>query len=368
MKIRRLCNSILLLAILLLTAVGAQAQKIQTVDTEGNPVGYASVANADNGKIIGTTDLQGFLADVGGARSISITHVAFSPQVVTVSSLPQDGRIVLQDGSFELPEVTVSKKEQIYVQTYYRVIYMKDDTLVYYRSGVTDNEYNIRKKSVSASHDHFSKGQYGILKFTLDKLLGGLFNSYSDLSTQNLCLGTSEKRGNFTLKQETDTRKSIKYNDSIVGYMVDDLNDHQRRLSIDNVVYNNLYHADNDSEKKAKKRKEKEENEKNRVSTRYMVYNIDDDGHCGVADFVSKQVHVDYDRYSKIDKKFVHTRIWVEVFATDRAYVTKQELKEKKRDNKVNMTYEDLKEYERQKGVPALPDNVIASIEKLMSK
>jgi hypothetical protein len=356
------------LAVMVLTALTSQAQKIQTVDTEGNPVSYASVANADNGKIIGATDLHGILSDVGGARSISITHVAFSPQVVNMSSLPKDGRIILQDGKFDLPEVVVSKKELIYVQTYYRVIYMHDDTLVYFRAGVTDNVYDIKKKSVSSSHEHFSKAVYGILKFTLDKIAGGYMDKNSDLSTSNLCLSGVEKNGKLTTESETDGRKTVKYNGEIVGFMVDDTKDHQRRLSIDNNLYRQLYHADNDSEKQAKKREKREESKKNEESTRYMVYDIDDDGHCGVADFVSKQVHTDYDQFSKMYKKDIHTRLWIEVYATDRAYVTKQELKEKKSDNKIKLTYENLLDFESQHGIPPMPENSQKSLAELMKK
>ena len=64
----------LVLAFALAFASMAMAQRIQTVDTEGNPVGYASVANADNGNVIGATDLKGVLENVGGAKNISISQ------------------------------------------------------------------------------------------------------------------------------------------------------------------------------------------------------------------------------------------------------------------------------------------------------
>ena len=357
-----------MLASILFTVIGVQAQKIQTVDTESNPVAYASVSNADNGKLIGTTDLNGFLADVGGARSIAITHVAFSPQVVTVSSLSQDGRITLQDAKFELPEVTVTKKEFIYVQTYYRLFMMTDDTLIYYRSGVTDNTYNIKKKTVSSDHEHFSKSKYGIMKFTLDNVLGGLINSYSDLSVNNLATKSKDSENKLTFERETPERQRILYQDTLIGYIVDDMKDHKRRLSIDNKLYAKLYHAETDSEKKAQKREKRNEKKKNEISTRYMVYNLDDDGNCGVADFVSKQIHSDYDKYSTLDKKDEHHRMWIEVYATDRAYVTKQELKEKKRENQVKMSYEALEQFERQHGIPPMPENTQKALKELVNK
>ncbi|MBQ4294747.1 MAG: hypothetical protein II755_04085 [Prevotella sp.] len=356
----------LVLAFALAFASMAMAQRIQTVDTEGNPVGYASVANADNGNVIGATDLKGVLENVGGAKNISISHVAFTPVVVSVASLPPDGTIVLTDAKFELPEVTVKKKEYVYVQTYYRVFLMFDDTLMYYRSGVTDNTYNIRKKTVSSQHEHFSKAKMGLLKFILDGIVGGVIDDYSNLSTNNVCLGNND--GKLTLEKEEANRQRVLFKDTLVGYIVDDHDDHLRRLSIDNETYSRLYHADKDSEKKAKKREKRKEQRKNEVSTRYMVYQIDDDGNCRPEDFVSKQIRTDYDKYSNINKKEEHHTMLVEIFSTDRAYVDKDELKEKKRENKIKMDYNSLMQFEKNHGIPPLPDNALKSLQEIVNK
>ena len=344
----------------------AIAQRIQTVDTEGNPVGYASVANADNGNVIGATDLKGFLNIGGGVKNLSISHVAFSPVVVSVQSLPSNGIIVLTDAKFELPEVTVKKKEFVYVQTYYRVFMMFDDTLMYYRSGITDNTYNIRKKTVSSQHEHFSKAKMGLVKFILDGILGGVIDNYSNLSTNNICL--SNEDGKLTLKKEEANRQRVLFKDTLVGYIVDDHADHLRRLSIDNETYTRLYHADKDSEKKAKKREKRNEQKKNETSTRYMVYQIDDDGNCRPEDFVSKQIRSDYDKYSNINKKDEHHTMLVEIFSTDRAYVDKEELKEKKRENKIKMDYNSVMQFEKNHGIPPLPDNALKSLQEIVNK
>lgn len=41
---------------------------------------------------------------------------------------------------------------------------------------------------------------------------------------------------------------------------------------------------------------------------------------------------------------------------TDRAYVTKDELKQKKKENKTKMTYRNLLDFERSHHIPALPE------------
>ena len=47
----------------MMVTMGAKAQKIQTVDKDGQPIPYASII-AEDGKFIGTTDLNGVLNDV----------------------------------------------------------------------------------------------------------------------------------------------------------------------------------------------------------------------------------------------------------------------------------------------------------------
>ena len=99
-----------------------------------------------------------------------------------------------------------------------------------------------------------------------------------------------------------------------------------------------------------------------------MVYQIDDDGKCRPEDFVSKQIRFDYDKCSRALKKDEHHRLWVEVYSTDRAYVDKKELKEKIRDNKVKMDYQNLMEFEKNHGIPPLPENAQKSLQELVSK
>jgi hypothetical protein len=48
--------------------------------------------------------------------------------------------------------------------------------------------------------------------------------------------------------------------------------------------------------------------------------------------------------------------IFLQVFTTDRAYVTKAELKQKKKENKIKMTYRNLLDFERSHHIPALSE------------
>jgi uncharacterized membrane protein len=100
--------------LLLMMAASVSAQKLRVVDKAGQPVPYASIIS-ENGDFIGTTDLEGTLADLKGADIVSITHVAYQPKKVKVG---QGEVVALDDADFDLPELTVTKKPLSYVQTY----------------------------------------------------------------------------------------------------------------------------------------------------------------------------------------------------------------------------------------------------------
>lgn len=354
-----LLRRILVIILVICIALPLGAQRIQTFDTDGNPVGYVTVLGSE-GNIIGMTDLDGILADVKGATSVTVTHVAFKTQTVNVASL-QNGRIVMQDADYSLPEITIAQKDYIYVQTYYRVIYMWDDTLVYYRAGVTDNTYNIKKKTVKSDHEHFSMAESGAIKFALNSIAGKAISKRSDLPTSNLCLNSQSTR--FTLTPETPGRQRVNYKDRHVGFLIDDAAAHERRLSLDRGLLRSIIATE--TGKKASKR---DARRINRDESWCAVYRLDEDGNCRVEDFVMSQMHSDEDTYRTYLKKYVHTRMWVEVYTTDRAYVDKKELKERKRNNRVSMTFDALQQFETSHNIPALPVKMQQIIVEMASK
>jgi len=127
---------LLMVAVALMTAMNGKAQRLQVVDTEGNPVPYASVLNA-KAEYIGITDLEGVVADVKGAKDITITHVAYKTKNVKPSG--KDMVITLEDADFELPEITITKKDYTYLQVYYRVVAISKEDVLFYRVGLVDN-------------------------------------------------------------------------------------------------------------------------------------------------------------------------------------------------------------------------------------
>ena len=127
-----------------MVAMSAKAQRIEVVDSDGNGIHLVSVLTED-GNMIGTTSLEGVIADVKGAEKILLTHVAFKSKLVDVSSL-QDGKVTMDDLDYNLAEIVVVPKPLVYVETYYRVYAFANDSLRYYLAGIMPNSYNKEKK------------------------------------------------------------------------------------------------------------------------------------------------------------------------------------------------------------------------------
>ncbi len=66
---------LLMVAVVIMTAVSAEAQKIEVVDSNGHGIPLVSVL-AEDGNLIGTTDLNGIVDNVKGAKKVALTHVA----------------------------------------------------------------------------------------------------------------------------------------------------------------------------------------------------------------------------------------------------------------------------------------------------
>ena len=138
-------NKILMMvAVAMMTAVGAKAQKIEVVDANGNGIPLVSVTTED-GAYIGKTDLNGVLADVKGVQKVGLSHVAYKPQMVTVPSLAE-GRVTMEDANFGLDKIVVMPKPFIYVEYYYRGFRYIGDSLRAYGAGIMPVAYEINKE------------------------------------------------------------------------------------------------------------------------------------------------------------------------------------------------------------------------------
>ncbi len=352
-------------------AAGLWAQKIEVVDTDGNPVPYAKIFDA-NANCIGMTSLDGVLLDAKGAGEVSIQHVAFKSKEVKLSG--QDVRIVLEDADFELEELVVSPKPLVYVQTYYRVyFYSEKDGIYYYRAGLTDNYYDKKTKKLQTHTEHLSKGFLGIATKTINTILGPALNRCSHINMQNReeALLRSGKVIQLKITQTGPGKKDITDCKGLVGTITDDKEMGQRCFVIDNsLIKLHIFEARGDT-KEIEKRQKREariekRGQKNKETTHYEIYAIDSEGNYAPEDLVVHEFNDTYD--SEEDGKVYHNIDGIQVFATDRAYVTKEELKQRRKDNKMKMTYQNIREFERQHNIPPLAPVVQKKLDELWSK
>ncbi len=353
-----------LVAILALATV-ARAQKITVVDSDGNGVSYASVLTPE-AEYIGITDLDGVLADAKGAKVVTISHVAFKPKDVKLDG--KDVRVVLEDADFNLEEITVEPKPFIYVQTYYRLyVFTEKEGIIYYRAGLTDNTYDPKKKKVTASTSHIAKAKYGIIK-TLMGAFGSKLDELSQIKVGKVetRLQNKGKGIGINITDIAPGKKRINDKWGPLGYITDDKESGLRRFSYDSHKVVMHYLEAKGESKLLKKVEQRDAKKQNRTETDYCVYQIDEDGNYGPEDFVMLEDLKSYDEVE--DGETDHNIHGLQVFTIERAYVTKEELKQRKKANKMKMNLSNIQQFEQQHNIPALPASVQKAIDKLISK
>ena len=345
-----------------LIAIGAKAQKIEVVDTDGNGIPYASILTPD-ADYIGVTNLEGILSDAKGAKDITVSHVAFKTKRVKLDG--KDVRITLEEADFSLEEITVEPKPFIYVQTYYRLyIHNEEDGIIYYRAGLTDNCYDPRKKVVTAKTSHISKAKMAIIKAIVG-MLGSALDELSQIKAEKVedrILKKGKLMG-MTITDVAPGKKRIDDKWGTLGYITDDKDSGLRRFSYDFHKLFMHYMEAKGMDKELAKKKKRDEKKKNRTETDYSVYQIDENGNYGPEDFVMMEDLTNYD--VEEDGKTVHSINGMQVYTIERAYVTKEELKLRKKQNKMKMTLQNIKQFEQQHNIPPLPASVQKAIDGL---
>lgn len=340
--------------------VSVNAQKLEIVDKDGNAVPYASVMTAD-ATLIGVTGMDGVIADVKGAKTVVISHVAYQPKTVAVGA---DGlRVTLKDAYFNLPEITVTKKDYTYLQTYYRVVIINKEGVLYYRSGIMDNFLNETNGKQESSKQHITMAKSGTMKVAFNLLLGDKIDAKAQIQTKPLEQSMPEKFKNQGLcfVDAGSGKKSIVDNYGTLGSVID--RDGQRRFTID-AYQISLHRLEAEGKtKKLEKRKERDAKMENRVNSSYRAYAIDESGHYRPEDYLMEQNMLSWE-----DGKNGQVLVVMDYFATDRGYLSKEQVKQTKRDNKVNLSYDYLQQFEHQHHIPALAPEVLTRMQELVDK
>ena len=345
----------------------AIAQRIQVVDTDGLPIPAVCVTD-ENGAIIGTTDNDGWLADAKGKSPLYFSHTAFKSKNLYLSDIV-DSKVVLEDVNYELAEVTVKPKELLYVQTYFRCIFVSDDGPIYFRAGVIDNTYEYAKKKLSAKTKSVSKGANGFYRFIISTLVGRYIDGWAKLDTTNLYKKVTRlaNRGKLTISEDASGRRIVSDSVSALGFIEEDMNTGFRITSFDQFTYIDRIEAAKELEKNKKKGKTpKEKRKKNREGEHgyYEVCRFDDDGYSGIGDMIMKQV-LSKGHFESTDEDYI---LLLETFTTEIDYIDKKEFKQTRKENEVDMKIQELRQFERAHNIPELAPNLKAAVDKLFEK
>lgn len=348
-------RKILLVAVAFLTAaIGIKAQKVQVVDDEGLGIPLACVLT-EEGVMIGSTNLEGYF-DMNGAQKVVVTHVAFKPLEVSAATI-KDGRVRMEDLDYTLKEITVTPKQYIYVETYYRVYVYRNDSLCYFLTGIMPNAYDPQKNKREHGSYYHAYAEFAP-KFGVAINWG--------VRAQHFHAGLVQTKGSTDkfMKDEyytTPTVKSPNYKvfsnpQGVVGNLT--RSDGLSYLTLDAGKMQMYVNEVKGQTKQLKLRQEKG------YQYQYsLIHYGNDENDYDVTNLVMRSDHWEYN-----DKKS-HVKFIIECYAVDHAYVNKEEWKGKK--NELKQKYKNgqklstLEEYEKQHNIPALAPAVRRAILKL---
>ena len=338
-----------LAAILFMAATSVKAQKITIVDTDGNVIPLASVMT-ENGVMIGTTDLHGVLADVKGAKTVAVSHVAFKPQTVSVASL-QDGIIVMEEVDYSLAEVVAKPKPYLYMEYYFRAFSYIEDSLRVYAAGILPVIHEIQNKYKGKTRALWSYGG------AANKALGWNVQSLEFMAEKGAkqaatpIMLAAQKNSRFidyyktSVEQQDDEHWVIKNPEGVVGHF--HLDDGLYRGTIDGSKMQIYANKANGEKRMAQRREEKD------YDYQYTeVFKLDEDGKVRNGNLIMELSHWAHD--TKKGRKI--TIIYL--YAADKGYMDEEEFKARSKElNKGyagDMSLQELAAYEQAHNIPAL--------------
>ena len=349
-------------ATLLLITLGAKAQKLTVVDSDGNGIHLVTVLTED-GNMIGVTDLNGTLLDVKGAAKVVLTHVAYKSKLVDMSAL-QGGKVTMEDLDYNLAEIVVKPKPLIYVETFYRVYAFANDSLRYYLAGIMPNSYDLEKKKVKSGSYMESYGEFALSKgaaFTwgarAQEFKAGRIHKSGAIDI--LKGGQSRDYYFITLADEGKGRQRVSNPEGTVGFIETEGNEVHMTLDAGKMqMYRNkVLGQDVILKGREKTEYDYEFNE---------IFHLDEEGNSSIADFVMSSDHWEWNG-GKGRMKFI-----IETYATEHGYIDAKDFKEKKKGLKKMyvspMKLDALEAYATSHGIPALTPSLRKVIEKLPKK
>ena len=348
---------LVMIAAVMMTVVNVSAQRLQVVDSDGQGIPLASVLTED-GILIATTDLNGVVDDVKGAARVTVTHVAFKPQQVTIASLT-NGRVTMEDIDYDLAEIVVTPKQYIYVEDFYRVYVYRNDSLCYFLSGIMPNAYDLQKKKLEHGSYNQARCEYSPkmgVAVTWSVRAQGL--GAGKVRAENWAEKEKKMKDTYfvTVSDESPKHKSYRNQQGLVGQLI--RSDGQTRITLD-AGKMQMYANEAKGQKKLLERRQEKDYEYQFT----LIYADNEDENCDVTSYV-----IATDQWEYNDKKS-HVKFIIENYATDHYYISKEEWKARKKAIKEDygsmMTLSEIASYEQRHNIPALSPATRQAIGKM---
>ena len=347
-------KTLLIVVAFLTAAIGIKAQKVQVVDDEGMGIPLASILT-EEGMMIGSTNLEGYF-DMKGAEKVVVTHVAFKPLTVSAATV-KNGRVSMENQDYALQEITITPKQYIYVENYYRVYVFRNDSLCYFLTGIMPNAYDPQRNKLEHGSYYHAYAEFAP-KFGVAVNWGG--------RAQHFHAGLVQTKGSTDkfLKDKYYTTPTVKGpNHKVFSNPQGVVGNFTRSDGLSYLTLDAGKMQMYVNEVKGQTKQLKLRQEKNYQYQYSLIHYGNDENDYDVTNLVMKSDHWEYN-----DKKS-HVKFIIEDYAVDHAYVSKEEWKGKK--NELKQKYKNaqklskLEEYEKQHNIPALAPTVRQAILKL---
>ena len=354
---------LLMVAVAIMTAMGAQAQKIEVVDANGNGIPMVSVTT-ESGEYIGKTDLNGMLADVKGAKKVGLSHVAYKPQLVTVASLAE-GRVTMEDADFGLDEIVVKPKPYIYVEYYFRGFRYIGDSLRAYGAGIMPVAYDVKKHYESKIRYVASKGIFANKALSwhgaeIDNKTQEMAKRNTKPMTQKWVMAKRvQETYGLSVTMDSPNRWRVENPKGMVGQIVNDGG--LSYTTLDAALMQRYQDEKQGNDKLLKKRQE--------VDYAYQhadVYRLpsEDDGDIpDLARLVMSMHHWEHNTDKGRERDIYYIYVVTHYYADEAEF--KARSKELNKGHQSDMALEELQAYERQHNIPALDATQLKAIEVL---
>lgn len=357
---------LLMAAVAMMTAMCAQAQKIEVVDADGNGIPLVSVTT-ENGVYIGKTDLNGVLADVKGAQKVGLSHVAYKPQLVTIASLAE-GRITMEDADFGLDEIVVRPKPYILVEYYYRGFRYIGDSLRAYGAGIMPVAYDIKKHYEPKTRYVASKGIFANKAITWHG--AEIANKTREIAKRNTKPMTQkwvmakivQETYGLSVAKDGLNRWRVENPKGMVGQIV-----HDGGLSyttLDAALMQRYQDEMQGNDKLLKRRQETDYTYQH--ADIYRLPSEDDGDIPDLARLVMAMHHWEHNTDKGRERDIYYVYVVTHYYADEAEF--KARSKELNKGHQSDMTLEELQAYESEHNIPALDATQLRAIEALKKK